>query len=655
MNPSRSAPPWRLVLILSAALASGRLQPSPGLRLAGRRASTRNASQLARVLLLGAGLGFVRLVGQDVPTVVLPDYVLTATRTPVSLTTTGTALDSLSAADLARMQLNNLTSALAGIPGAPSSASGASGAATSLFLRGSNSNQTLFLVDGIRANDPNTDYQVTLGGICLGACDNLEVSHGPQSTLYGGEAVGGVVAIRGQRGSGAAHGALSVEGGSFGTIQGAASVQAGDEQGGYTFTISGGHTDNERANNEFDSTTYALRLDRKLSAKVAIGATWRGFVGVYGSPGAAVGFGANDPDNEERESNQLATVFAEFTPTPEFTHKAVLGGQDRRYESFNGTSTTLVKNRRAVLDWQGTYVVSEQHRLTGGLTAEANHTRNTGFGNIDERQQLLALFIQDEWTPVEHVYLTAGLRSDDHDTYGRATTGRATAAWLSADSRWKLRASYGTAFRSPSFLDLYGQDPYYVGNPNLEAEEAKGWDAGVDYFLADKKGVLSATWFDTRISNLIAFDFAVFPGTVKNVGRARTQGLEVSGKFSLPGAVDVRLAYTYLEADDLTTGERLLRRPRNSGSLDLWHDFGGGFSAGTGLVFVSDRMDVNAATYATIQGEDYTVVRLYGAWQATPRVTIKARVENLLDEQYEQVHGYPMLGLGAFAGVEVKF
>ena len=177
----------------------------------------------------------------------------------------------------------------------------------------------------------------------------------------------------------------------------------------------------------------------------------------------------------------------------------------------------------------------------------------------------------------------------------------------------------------------------------------------MDYFFADKKGMVSATWFDTRISELITFDFASFPGTVKNVGRARTQGLEVSGKFTLPGAVDVRLAYTHLAADDLTAGTRLLRRPQNSGSLDLWHDFGGGFSAGTGLVFVSERMDVHAATFATIQGEDYAVVRVYGAWQVTPRVTIKARVENLLDEKYEQVHGYPQLGLGAFAGVEVKF
>jgi vitamin B12 transporter len=615
---------------------------------------TLRASLRRAVILLAVLQASDRIAAQESSTLVLPDFVTTATRTPAALTTLGTAVDSISAADRARMQLNGLNSMLAGIPGAPSSASGAPGAVTSLFLRGSNSNQTLFLVDGIRANDPNTDYQATLSGLCLGSCDNLEVSHGPQSTLYGGEAVGGVIAISGQRGTGPRHGAVSFEAGSFGTIQGAASVQAGDEQGGYTFTINGGHTDNERLNNEFDSATFALRVDRKLSAKVAVGGTWRGFIGAYGSPGAAIGWGANDPDNEERENNQLATVFAEFTPAPGFTHKAVLGGQNRHYETFSGTSTTHVKNRRAVLDWQATWTANEQHRLTGGVTAESNHTRNTGFGDINRRQKLLAVFVQDEWSPVQNVFLTAGLRSDDHDTYGRATTGKATAAWLSADSRWKLRASYGTAFRSPSFLDLYGQSSFYVGNPDLKPEKSKGWDAGVDYFFADRKGMLSVTWFEIRTRDLIAFDFASFPSTVNNVGRARTEGVEVSGKFTLPGAVEVRLAYSNLEAVDVTAGTRLLRRPRQSGSLDVWKSFGA-LSAGTGLVFMSDRMDVHADTFATIKGEDYTVVRAYGAWQVNDRVAIKARVENLLDEKYEQVHGYPMLGIGGYAGVEWKF
>ena len=617
--------------------------------------NTTIAASLRRLLLLAGFVSALPAFAQTAEPEKLPAYVFTATRTPAALTTLGTYVDRITAADLARRQLTGLRSALGGIPGAPAFTSGAAGGVTSLFLRGSNSNQTLFLVDGIRFNDPNTDYQVSFGGMGVSAGDNLEVSHGPQSTLYGGEAIGGVVALRGQRGAGAGSATLAAEAGSFGTMQGAISAQAGDARRAYTFSASGGHTDNERPNNAFDSVTYALRLDRQITKKVAMGATWRGFLGRYGSPGPAIGFGANDPDNQESESNQLATVFADLTFAPGITSHVVLGGQDRRYVSDTGASETVVTNRRVVLDWQSTWVLNEQHRVTGGLTAEANHTRNTGFGSINEQQSLLAFFAQDEWTPVEHVYLTAGLRSDDHDTFGRATTGRATAAWLSADSHWKLRATYGTAFRSPGFLDLYGQSGFYVGNPSLQPEKAHGWDAGVDYFFAAGRGVLSATWFDTRYRNLIGFDFGVFPGTTANVDQARTRGLELAGKFTLPGAVEVWLAYTYLEAENLTSRTRLLRRPRNSGSLDLWHDFGGGFSAGTGVAFAADRRDVHAATFATIGAEDYTVVRVYGAWQVNSRLTVKARVENLLDEAYAEVHGYPQLGRGAFAGVEWRF
>ncbi len=604
---------------------------------------------------LGLALALGRLPAQEASTVELPPYVLAATRTPAALTTTGTYVDSINAAELTRMQLNSLQSALGGIPGAPALASGATGAVTSLFLRGSNSDQTLFLVDGIRFNDPNTDYAVALGGMSMLASDSLEVAHGPQSTLYGGEAVGGVLSLRAQRGAGLATETVSVEAGSFGTVQGAVQAQGGDGQAAYNFSAAGGSTQNARQNNDFTSITYALRLDRQVGKTTAIGATFRGFIGRYGSPGDRF---TNDPDNHDRENNQLATVFADFTPSASFTSHIILGGQDRRFVSDNpgpfGTQVTVVENRRVVLDWQNTMQAGERHRITAGLTAESNHTRNTGFGDIDKRQQLLAFFAQDEWTPLEHLYLTAGLRSDDFDTFGRVTTGRATAAWLSRDSHWKLRSSYGTAFRSPGFLDLYGQSSFYVGNPSLHPEKARGWDAGVDYFLTKNRGMLSATWFDTRFHDLIVYDFSVFPGTTANVEQALTKGVELSGKFALPGAVQVRLAYTYLEADNISQGVRLLRRPRHSGSLDLWHDFGRGFSAGAGLAFAAQRQDVDAQTFATINAPDFTVVRIYGAWQVNPRLTLKARIENLLNEKYEQVNGYPQLGFGAFAGIEVK-
>lgn len=614
------------------------------------------AASLRRPLLLALGFAPGLALAQAAAPTKIDDYLVTATRTPIAATAAGSALDQLTAADLAKRQLNSLRAALAGLPGAPAFASGAGGGSTSLFLRGANSNQTLFLVDGIRANDPNTDYAVLLGGGCLGACDSLEVAHGPQSTLYGGEAVGGVVSLRSQRGAGPVTGRVAVEAGSFGTLQGALTAQGGDAAQAFSFSAAGGHTDNDRVNNAFDSATYTLRVDRTLSDAVSVGATWRGFNGRYGSPGTRF---TNDPDNTDTESNQLATIFTALTHSPALSSRAVLGGQDRRFVSENprvgsATQVTVVKNRRAVLDWQSSYTGVEKHRVTAGTTLEANRTVNSGFGNINRRQELVAVFAQDEFTPTDNVFLTAGLRSDDHDTFGRATTGRVTAAWLVRPSL-KLRATYGTAFRAPSFLDLYGTSSFYRGNPNLAPEKARGWDAGVDYYLAHDRGSVGVTWFDTRLDNLIVFDFASSPSTVRNVEKARTRGVEVAGKFAPRAGTELRLAYTLLEADNLTQRNRLLRRPRHSGSADIWQDFGRGLSGGVGVAFAAQREDVHASTFARIDGEDYTVARVFAAWQVDDRLTLKARVENALNERYEEVHGYPQLGFGAFAGAEWKF
>ncbi|MDB6095366.1 MAG: btuB 1 [Verrucomicrobia bacterium] len=587
----------------------------------------------------------------------LEPFVTSATRTPAAVRTVGSDVDAFTSADLARRQITSIAQALGGAAGAPLFSSGAPGAATSLFLRGANSNQVLFLVDGLRFSDPNTDYNLFLGGACLGACDSLEVAHGPQSTLYGGEAVGGVVSLRSLRGTGAPTAQATVEAGSFGTVQGALSAQGEQDTWAYNYSAQGGHTDNARANNSFDSVNASLRLDRRVNARVEVGATLRWFRGIYGDPGDRH---TNDPDNEDREDNVLGTFFADVAVTDTIRTHVIAGGQDRHFVSENPTpgvptQVTDVRNRRAVLDWQTTFSGLESQRITAGVTGERNHTRNTGFGDIDRRQSLLAFFVQDEFTPVENVFLTAGLRSDDFDTFGQATTGRATAAWLTAARSLKFRASYGTAFRSPSFLDLYGKSAFYVGNPSLRPEKARGWDAGVDYYLSANRGTLSATWFSTDYTDLVVFNFAVFPGTVVNVERARTQGLELTYTAHLTTTTEGRLAYTYLEADNRSANSRLLRRPRHSLNADLLHTFGKGFSAGAGVAYVADRQDVDAASFLTINAEDYTVVRLFAAWQLNARLAVKVRVENLADEQYEPVNGYPANGVGAFASVEWKF
>lgn len=605
-------------------------------------------------LLVSALVALPALPAQTPPTQLAP-VITTATRTPADAQTLGSVVEVISAADLARRQVTSLSGALGGASGTPLFASGAGGAVASLFMRGSNSNQTLFLVDGIRLNDPNTDYNVFLGGACVSFCDSLEIGHGPQSTLYGGEAMGGVVSLRAQPGAGAPSHRLFVEGGSFGTLQGAASTQGERGPTAWNFSAQGGSTQNERANNDFESANVTSRVDHKLSATTTIGGTVRYFYGLYGDPGSRF---ANDPDNFERENNTLATAFLNTQFAPGWDGRFVLGGQDRRFVAVvprTGfpTTSTIVKNRRGVLDAQTTYTGTERHRVTGGITAEANHTVNTGFGAINEKQGLFAAFIQDEFSPTDSLFFTGGLRSDDFDTFGRATTGRATVAWLPTPKTLKVRATYGTAFRSPSFLDLYGQSAFYTGNPNLRPEKGKGWDGGFDWYLPNNRGTFSVTWFRTDYTNLIASTPSFT--SVENIQKARTEGLEFTFQTTLPGAIELRGTFDYLEADNLTNNTRLLRRPRQKFSLDVFRDFGGRMNVGVGATHVANRRDVNASTFAQIDAEDYLVVRVYSSWQMTSGLALKLRVENALDEQYEEVHGYPALGVGAFAGLEWKF
>ncbi len=614
-------------------------------------------------------LTFVRAQIAPADELILDPVVVTATRTPVRASQLGSAVEVISAAEISRRQVTTLSQALEST-GATPVHTGAEGGTTSLFMRGANSTQTLLLVDGIRASDSNAVYSNFIGAAAPMGTDRIEVVRGPQSTMYGSDAIGGAVSITAERGRGAPSAAVFFEAGSFGTVRAALSSQGEKGATAFNASIAGRTTQNDRENNDFDSLTGAVRVDHRVNEAVNVGSTVRVFRGVYGSPGANVGFGANDPDREERETNALATVFAELTPSDDWSGRVTLGGQNRDFVSENPTplpaNTSRVITRRAVLDSQATYAGWENHRVTFGGTGEWQHFQSTGFGSPSGRPLDYAVFMQDEWTPVKRVFLTSGLRYDEFDDFGGQTTGRAAAAWQAVPDQLKLRASYGAGFRTPSFLELNGfaPDPFfgdYIGNPKLQPEKARGWDAGLDYTLPSKRGVLSATYFKNNYKNLID-GFVFVPGapsffTSQNVGEAESSGMELAAKLRLTDTLVATGTYTYLDAKDSTTGVRLLRRARHAMTLDVWNDFGRGFSAGVGATFSADAVDIDSAspTGARTEGEDYVVARTYAAWAVTDRLTLKVRVENLFDEDYAAVNGFPSLGVGAFAGAEWQF
>jgi vitamin B12 transporter len=609
-----------------------------------------------RCLLFSAGgavASATALWAQTFDPVGLAPLVTTATRVPESSAIIGTSLTTLSGADAVRQQLTSLADELWQSPGGPLFGTGRAGASTSLFLRGANSDQVLFLVDGSRFSDANANYGPFLGSWRPGATDQVEIARGPQSMLYGADAAGGVVSLSTPAGSVAPIQSIELEGGSFGTVQGTAELQGSLKGWTYNASLSGGETDNGRTNNQFRSANAVIRIDRRLTRTLAVGATLRGLDATYGDPGDIY---TNNPYDHEKEQDLLGTFFATDQFGDNFSGKLTLGGHYRRFVSYEPGFAEQARDLRGVADGQITGRLTEHNHVTAGFDLETGQASDNGFEAIDHHDELLGLFVQDEFSPFENIYVTAGVRHDHYSSYGAADTGRTTLAWLGHSHFVKLRGSYGTGFNSPSFLDLYARSPSFVGNPQVKPSRSKGWDAGFDFYLPeDPSQVLSVTWFHTDYHNLIEDNFAATPATTYNAGKARTAGLEVGWKTHLAGAIQTKIAYTYLLATNRADGTRLLRRPRNSGSADLFLDLKNGWTVGAGGLYVSSRPDLDAQTFAAVQDPSYSAVRMYVHYQYNTRLGLHARVENGFDRVYSPINGYPARRRGYFGGVDYKF
>ena len=242
---------------------------------------------------------------------------------------------------------------------------------------------------------------------------------------------------------------------------------------------------------------------------------------------------------------------------------------------------------------------------------------------------------------------TAGVRYDHHSSFGSAWSPRATLAWLSADSLWKLRASAGRAFRAPTVGELYY--PFY-GNPDLKPERSSSYEVGVERYFAGGRAEVS--FFRNDLTNLIVSDFVTSQNV--NVGRARTQGIEAGWQVRLAAALDADVSYTYLEAEDLVKNVPLARRPKHRGSVSLvWHPVEP-LTVSPRAVFVGSRSDIDGLTFGPTQDPSYTRVDLFARWELA-HLAPYARLENATDRHYAEVNGYPAPRRRWAGGLEVKF
>jgi vitamin B12 transporter len=591
----------------------------------------------------------------DHDTVRMDRYVVSASRMPQDPSLVPSSVTVVPLNELALAQIDNLSTALAQTPGVTVATYGGVGGQTNIYIRGSSTAQTLVVVDGIRMSSRQTDFfgKSILGGMSMGGLERVEVLRGPQGTLYGSSAMGGVISLETTHGCGTPSGYLALGAGSLESYGASASVQGGTKTLGYSAAVGYAATANDRPMNDDKQLNFSSRIEEKLTSQVLLGATIRGIQGRYEEAGPVDYFSPGKADS----NGLLGTVYSEFSADDSLKSRLTFGWHqtDYTWTDLSGSpwaSNSYYRSTRDVLDWQNNWLTSKTISVVAGLSGEWSHYRGTNT-TATLKDKSRSIYASSDIHPIEPLSLTLGARYDDFDTSGDATTGRVGFAWRFSKTNTKVRATLGTGFNAPSLTEIHGDSTWYVPSPDLRPEKSTGWDVGIDQTFLGGDLSVEATYFYNKYRDMIVANQV--PGgwlyQYQNIVRARTEGLELATSYKLTPTVKIRAGATYLDAYDTTSGRsRIAYKPRRSADVDVQWQVLPNLLVGAGYHHVADRMRT-----ATAPIGDYSVARAYASYEVVTNLWLKARVENALNERYGEIYGYPSLPRRYSAGVEWKF
>jgi vitamin B12 transporter len=616
---------------------------------------------------------------QQEPAAETPVVVVTATRLEENAREVASYTTVISASEMERSQHRFVLDALRHLPGLDVVQAGPAGGATSVFLRGANSEHTLVLVDGVEANDAISPGRTfNFAHLTDDNIDRIEVVRGPQSVLYGSDAIGGVINIITKTGRGDPRVSVRAEGGGFGTYRvGVGLVGASDEvnysMGASRYETNGfSAADQDLGNLEddgYENTNFSTRLgitpadffDLNLYAR---------FVGTRADIDNGGGAGRDDINNVVKHDQWLLKVEPRLMLFGRlWEQKLGLALTEVSRENDNGIdpahpddlTLSAFESRISDVDWQHNLHLHASNILTVGLETEEDRGESlfhseSPFGPFtsafdEEKVRTWGGYAQNKVRIAEQFAGTAGVRADDHEKFGRHVTYRLTSAYLFDDRGTKARATLGTGFKAPSLFQLFSS----FGDPTLQPEESLGWDVGVDQQLWGNKTAISLTWFRNDFDNLIDFDNATNRFT--NLGGAETRGIEFAALLNAIEDLGLQVSYTYTDANDKATGQELLRRARHKGSVTADYSFVdyGNVSLIVGYVGERDDNDFSTFPATRVTLDDYFLVNLAASYEVSESLQVFGRVENLLNENYVEVTGFGVPGIAAYVGIKPTF
>jgi vitamin B12 transporter len=599
----------------------------------------------------------------------------TAIETPIDQVANSVTV--ITARDMERDQRRTAPDALSTVPGLNVVQSGGPGGLTSVFTRGTNANHTKVLIDGIDVSDPGNPARVfDLGQLLTYDLQQIEVLRGPQSGLYGADALGGVISVITKKGEGPPRATGMIEGGSFGTFNQTAGVSGSQDRFNYAFNV--GHfrasdvpvtplellpPGQKAIGNAYDNMTYSTKLGADVSENLTLNAVAR-----YTDATLRFTGDAFDPvtfSSSPAAAQSTQTVHQLFT-----RGEAVWSALDGRIKNYFGVNytnhwnynispgdaaPTITTGDRVKYDWHTVTQLAPYHTVIVGAEHETEtlQTSTVSAQNVNK-----AGYVELQSQFANRLFMVENIRQDDNDRFGEHPTFRLAPALIIPITETKLKGSYGSGFKAPTLNQLFVSFPafFFFANPNLKPEESIGYDAGFEQPVFNDRVRFGSTYFHNDITNLIqpVFNSATFTSTNTNIGRATTEGTENFVAATITDRVRVRADYTVTRTVDAMTGLELLRRPKEKWSANvIWSPIDQLTLSAT-VLHTGSFVDVSRDfSIQRLLAPAYTVVNVAADYAVNDEIKIFGRVDNLFNVHYQNPTGFLQPGLGVYGGMRV--
>ena len=595
------------------------------------------------------------------------EVVVTATRNATPIEQVGSTVYVVTSKEIEQKQKQTVAEVLETIPGVTVYRNGGTGGQlTTAYLRGAAAGHTLVLINGFPVNDPSyPSDEFNFDRLNLDSVDKIEIIQGPQSTLYGSRAIGGVINIITKKSRGNEI-ILRAEGGSFKTFKEGATISVGSNSIQYVFDISQlnsqgisiaqpnlGNT--EKDGFRLTTITSNLSITPDSSTDIDLFVKFQK--------------GSADQDDFSPVSYQLMDS-SSFYKTTESTFgirasKRFLGDRWETQASASenkatrtlppGDGNTSYKGTNDKFTFLNTLQANPAHKITIGLENSQEKAETSQI--LEHTVQTNSIFIQDQFSPLQDLTITLGGRLDDHQTFGSHETYRATIAYQIAP-KTIIRSSLGTGFKAPSISQLYDNSSYssgryhFTGNSLLQPETSKGWDIGLEHQFSLMKAKTNVSFFKNIYKNLIT-SYLVTPGNYSytNINKAESQGVECSVNLIPLERLNVSANYTYLMTDN-GLGKQLAQRPLNKAMLSAQYELINKLHIGLEGLFTGTRYEYNSST--TKLGS-YYIINMTTSYDLRKNIQVYARLNNMLDRRYADFTNYNTPGVAAYAGLKVSF